>query len=251
MNWAEDVQHHITQLEAQLEYAFKDRGKLHQALVHRSYAHEHGLEEDNEPLEFLGDAVLGFLVAERIVRRRPEMGEGNMTRLRSSLVNTRNLAEEASKIGLGQALLLGKGEEGTGGRNKPALLADGFEAVIGALFLDGGVRPVRRVVRRLFADRIENWPTDHAAQMDAKTRLQEFCQARGWPLPVYQVTGESGPDHQRRFTIEVLVRGESAGRGSGTAKRRAEQAAAADALDYLSGPRNHGKTAGPRKGSRH
>ncbi|MDQ7006301.1 MAG: ribonuclease III, partial [Acidobacteriota bacterium] len=230
-----------------LGYTFKDRGKLHQALVHRSYAHERDLDHDNEPLEFLGDAVLGFLVAERIVRRRPDMGEGNMTRLRSSLVNTQNLAEEAGRLGLGSALLLGKGEEGTGGRSKPALLANGFEAVIGALFLDGGIRPVRTLVRRLFTKRIEQWPTDHASRMDAKTRLQEFCQARGWPLPVYQVVRESGPDHQRRFTIEVLVQGRSRGRGSGTAKRRAEQAAAADALERLGRSRAEASTPARRR----
>lgn len=223
----------FSDVEAQLNYTFKDSAILRQALVHRSYAHERGDELHNEPLEFLGDAVLGFVVAERIVRRRPDLDEGAMTRLRARLVNTRSLADEAKRLGLGEALLLGRGEERTGGRDKPSLLADALEAVIGAVFLDGGVRAARTFVMRLFARAIEETPGRGARSRDPKTALQEFLQARGLALPVYSLSGQEGPDHARAFVIEVIVDGRVLGLGRGTAKKRAEQEAAAIALDKL------------------
>lgn len=223
-------------LEAALGYHFEDRGLFRQALLHRSYAHEFGEPHHNEPLEFLGDAVLGFLVAERIVRRRPDMDEGGMTRLRAALVNTTRLAGEARRIGLGPALLLGRGEENSGGREKPTILADGLEALIGAMFLDGGTRPVRTLVTRLFRHAIEGAGSgggvDRAAR-DAKTELQERVQGNGWALPRYRLAEQTGPDHARQFVVEVLVRGEICGRGVGTSKKRAEQAAAQAALSTL------------------
>jgi ribonuclease III len=222
-------------MEEALGYSFTDRSWLEQALVHRSFSHEARLERNNEPLEFLGDAVLGFLVAEEIVRGHSEMSEGEMTRLRASLVNTRSLAAEARTLGLGRRLRLGRGEERSGGRNKPSLLADGFEALVGAVFLDGGIEPVRALLQRLFGPRIrEARPNEHR-HVDAKTELQEFLQAQGQPLPEYRVADSDGPDHARRYRIEVWVDGECIGRGSGTAKKRAEQAAAREALAVLKG----------------
>jgi ribonuclease III len=217
-------------IEETLGYRFRDPALLRQALVHRSYAHEAGESVHNEPLEFLGDAVLGFLVAERVVRRRPDLDEGAMTRLRSSLVNTLQLAEEADRAGLGDALLLGRGEEQSGGRRKPTLLADGFEAIVGAMFLDGGMRPVRTLVRRLFGAQIETAAKPGERTNDPKTELQERVQARGWPLPRYRIVEQRGPDHAREFVIEVVVNGASVGTGTGSSKKRAEQAAARAAL---------------------
>ncbi len=220
-------------IEAALGYRFADAALLRQALVHRSFAHEADEPLHNEPLEFLGDAVLGFLVAERIVRRRPDLDEGAMTRLRSSLVNTLSLADEARRIGLGDALLLGKGEEKGGGRAKPTLLADGFEAVVGAMFLDGGIRPVRTLVTRLFGTQIARVPARGERRSDPKTELQEKVQGKGLPLPRYRLVEQRGPDHAREFVIDVVVDGEVAGVGVGTSKKRAEQAAAQAALETL------------------
>lgn len=220
-------------IEVALEYTFADPALLHQALVHRSYAHEAGEPLHNEPLEFLGDAVLGFLVAERIVRHRADLDEGAMTRLRASLVNTGSLAEEGSRIGLGDALLLGRGEENSGGRQKPSLLADGFEAVIGAMFLDGGIRPVRRLANRLWSRAIASAPILGERSSDPKTELQERVQARGWQLPRYRLVDQRGPDHAREFVVEVVVNGTILGSGTGTSKKRAEQAAATAALKNL------------------
>ena len=198
-----------------------------------SGSHEARLPRNNEPLEFLGDAVLGFLVAEEIVRRHPDMSEGVMTRLRASLVNTRSLALAAQDLRLGERLRLGRGEERSGGRNKPSLLADGFEALIGAVFLDGGIRPARRITRRIFGGRIREAQPDEHRHVDAKTELQELLQSRGKPLPEYRVADADGPDHARRYRIEVWADGTCLGRGSGTAKKRAEQAAAREALSLL------------------
>ncbi len=220
-------------LEAALGYRFKDPALLHQALVHRSYSHEKGEEKNNEPLEFLGDAVLGFLVAELIVRRRPELSEGAMTRLRAALVNTRYLAKLGLDMGLGSCLLLGRGEDSSGGRAKPSLLADGVEAQIGAIFLDGGIRPVRSFVRRTFAGQIDAADAKKGRALDPKTALQEYVQARGWPLPVYETVEALGPDHARHFVIAVHVQGHEQARGRGSSKKRAEQDAARDALEAL------------------
>lgn len=221
------------ELEEALGYRFEDEGLLHQALVHRSYAHENSGQAHNEPLEFLGDAVLGFLVADRIIRRRPEFDEGQMTRLRAKLVNRHALAAEASDLGLGEQLLLGRGEVRTGGRKKPSILADVFEAVVGAIYLDGGVRAAKSFVRRRFGTRIDGTITKSPRTIDAKTELQEYTLGQGMGLPEYRLVEQRGPDHARRFVVEVEVEGEPRGRGQGSAKKRAEQAAAANALRAL------------------
>ncbi len=234
MRRGEERDRGLAGLEEALGYRFRDRELLHRALVHRSWFHEAEDEPaSNEPLEFLGDAVLGFLVAERILRRRPDLDEGGMTRLRASLVNTRSLAREARALGLGEHLLLGKGEDRSGGRKKPTILADTFEAIVGAIYLDGGIRPARSLVRRLFGQRIDTLPGPAARTGDPKTRLQEWLQGRGRPLPVYRVVDSRGPDHDREYTVEVLVEGRPVARGDGSAIKRAEQAAAEAALEVL------------------
>jgi ribonuclease-3 len=220
-------------IERALGYAFVDRELLERALTHRSAAHEARSVGHNEPLEFLGDAVLNFLVADRIVRRRPDLDEGAMTRLRASMVNTHRLAKEAERLDLGLAVRLGKGEDRSGGRQKLSILADTTEAVIGAIYLDGGIRPVRSLILRLFGTEIDSAGTRPAGNWDPKTRLQELVQARGLVLPEYRLLSETGPDHSREFVIEVLVEGEVIGRGTGSAKKRAEQAAASEALRTL------------------
>ncbi len=220
-------------IEGPLGYVFKNRALLEQALTHRSFANEHGVVENNEPLEFLGDAVLGFLVAERIIRKRPELKEGEATRLRASLVNTRALAEMGARLGLGQALRLGRGEEQSGGRAKPSLLADGVEALIGAVFLDGGVRAARRLVWSFLAKAIDSADPRRRSARDPKTALQEYLQGRGRALPEYRVVATRGPDHAREFEIAVVLSGEAIAFGRGSSKKRAEQNAARAALDLL------------------
>jgi ribonuclease-3 len=220
-------------IERALGYSFRDRGLLELALTHRSAAHELRTTGHNEPLEFLGDAVLNFLVADRIVRRRSDLDEGAMTRLRASMVNTHRLAKEAVRMDLGRAVRLGKGEERSGGREKLSILADTTEALIGAIYLDGGIRPVRSLILRLFGPEIDHAGTRPAGNWDPKTRLQELVQARGIVLPEYRLVSESGPDHSRQFEVEVLVDGQVIGRGAGSAKKRAEQAAASEALKAL------------------
>ncbi len=233
MRRRENFEKCLDRVEEALVYSFTDRELLRQALTHTSFAHENGSPTNNEPLEFLGDAVLGMLVAERIVRLRGELSEGSMTRLRALLVNTRSLAREAEQMSLGSCLLLGKGEERSGGRHKITLLADAFEAVLGAVFLDGGVRAARAIVNRLFTARIKSSGTRSNTNTDPKTELQECVQARGWPLPEYRVVESHGPDHAREFVVEVWIRSELYGVGHGSSKKRAEQAAAAIALAKL------------------
>lgn len=223
----------LDRVESALGYTFADRELLRRALTHRSFAHERGLTNHNESLEFLGDAVLGMLVAERIVQRRPELDEGAMTRLRSSLVSTRNLSREAATLNLGECLLLGRGEERSGGRTKPSLLADAYEAVVAAMYLDGGIRVVRSLVRRVFGKRIDDSSVRTGAHGDPKTTLQELVQAQGWLLPHYRLIDEHGPDHDRTFTVEVVINGSVRGSGSGSSKKRAEQEAAMQALQAL------------------
>jgi len=220
-----------TQLERSLGYRFHHTNLLELALTHRSYANEQNLDFHNERLEFLGDAVLGVIAAQWLYAEHPELPEGDLSKLKASLVSTQALAGFSTDLGVGRDLRLGVGEERSGGRSKPSLLADTLEAVFGAIYLDGGLEPVRKVVVPLLEDALAARPRIH--EEDAKTRLQESVQARGWDLPEYQVVEESGPDHAKRFTVEVLLRGRAAGRGAGRAKKVAEQRAAAQALAGL------------------
>ena len=214
-------------LEATLGYRFGDPSLLELALTHRSFTAEEDAEESNERLEFLGDAVLGLIVSTEL-HEAWELKEGEMAKVRAAVVNESTLAAVARSLGIDDAVLISRGEEASGGRTKPSILADATEALIGAVFLDGGLESARRVVlgrwRPIIADRAAS-----PGERDYKTRLQEIL-AREGDLPVYDVTG-SGPDHSRFFEAEVRVGGATLGRGTGSSKKRAQQAAARDALE--------------------
>jgi ribonuclease III len=218
-------------LESRFGYTFADRSLLRLALTHRSYAFEAGGLPTNERLEFLGDAVLGLVVTMFIYRRFPDEAEGRLAKLRAAAVNTGALAAVGRSLGLGEAVLLGRGEQQSGGRDKDSILADTLEATIGAVYLDGGIERATRLVERLFADLVENFATRRES-LDYKTSLQELTAARLSSLPHYSVS-EEGPDHQKRFTAEVRVAGEHLGTGQGRSKKEAEQAAASEAYQAL------------------
>jgi ribonuclease-3 len=212
---------------------FSDYLLLSRALTHRSYLNEHPEAiEDNERLEFLGDAVLDFLVGAWLYNRFPEMAEGALTRLRSALVRTEQLADFAQQIDLGTAMRLGRGEAGSGGRQRQALLCATFEALIGALYLDQGVDEVVDFVEPLLesvADQIVASGRIH----DPKSQLQEWTQARGLGAPTYRTVAAHGPDHAKIFEVEVIVSGLMHGRGTGNSKQSAAKAAAKDAMQSL------------------
>lgn len=220
------------QLQDALCYHFRDLSLLRNALTHSSYANENrNLKMPcNERLEFLGDSVLGFAVADFLYRSFPDRPEGEMTRMRADMVCETTLAQAAVSIGLGQELLLGRGEELGGGRKRASILADAMESVIAAAFLDGGYDAAHGIVERLIFCTV---PRQQMHNMDYKTMLQELVQQhRGQELS-YRGAGESGPDHNKRFFVEVLLNGEIVGMGEGTSKKRAEQAAAKAAIEKL------------------
>jgi len=225
------------ELQERVGYRFRDRGLLEHALTHRSRAAEDasGGVADNESLEFLGDAVLGLVVAEMLFRKYPHYNEGQKSKIKASVVSTLALARRAEQIKLGDHLLLGRGEEKTGGRFKQALLADGYEALIAALYLDGGLPAAAGFLERELTEAIESGAGEAVVGQDYKSALQERLQALGRPLPEYRVAAESGPDHRKEFTIAVVVAGEVLGTASGKAKKEAEQEAARLALDRLGG----------------
>jgi len=222
-------------LEVRVGYRFKDRGLLEHALTHKSKAHEDpsGGVADNESLEFLGDAVLGLVVAEALFRSFPSYNEGQKSKIKANLVSTTSLAEMAEQLGLGEHMILGRGEEKTGGRRKQALLADTCEALIAAIYLDGGLDPARAFLMREFSSGIEDARQPEYFGRDHKSRLQERLQAHGKPLPSYRVSGEVGPDHRKLFHIDVVVAGETLASATGKAKKEAEQEAARLALARL------------------
>jgi ribonuclease III len=221
----------VTSFEERLGHRFRRPELLELALTHRSYAHEQGLDGNYERLEFLGDAVLGAMTAEWLFAADPGRAEGELSRLKSVLVSEDSLAAFAADLGIGEALRLGVGEERSGGRGKRSLLADALEAILGALWLDGGADAVRPLVGRLLAQTMTD--RERLRRADTKTRLQELLQGRGWELPLYRVAAEEGPDHRKRFVVECQVRGEVVGRGEGRSKKAAEQRAAARALERL------------------
>lgn len=247
----------LAPLERALGYSFRTPELLLRALTHRSQAYElamdsggrveSGERQDNERLEFLGDAVIGLVVAEALYRAHPEWQEGELTRMRAQLVSRRNMAEVAQAAGLGQHLRLGKGEERSGGRRKTALLANAMEAVIAAIYVDAGhaLEPVRRFADQhllgMAAESLARDVVSGAPLGDHKSALQEFLQAGHTGVPVYLVESESGPDHRKRFHVEVRLKaadgelGEPLASGSGTTKKKAEQEAARRALAQLSG----------------
>jgi ribonuclease-3 len=205
------------------------------ALTHRSYAYENGGLPPNERLEFLGDAVLGLVVTDHLYRKHPELPEGQLAKLRASVVNMHALAGVARGLGeggLGAHLLLGKGEELTGGRDKASILADGMEAVIGAVYLQHGIDPARALVHRLFDGLLAEAPR-RGAGLDWKTSLQELTASSGLGVPEYRVR-EAGPDHRKEFTATVIVAGDELGTGDGRTKKEAEQKAAEGAWRTLS-----------------
>ncbi|MFD3743242.1 ribonuclease III [Nocardia sp. NPDC058633] len=207
---------------------------LRLALTHRSYAYENGGLPTNERLEFLGDSVLGLSITERLYTEHPEKSEGELAKLRASVVNMHALAEVARGLGdggLGQYLLLGKGEELTGGRDKPSILADGMESLLGAVHLEHGIETARGVVLRLFAELLERGPR-MGAGLDWKTSLQELTAERGLGVPAYEITS-TGPDHNKEFTATTVIAGRPYGTGIGRSKKEAEQQAAGTAYKAL------------------
>jgi ribonuclease-3 len=224
----------LAALQQTLGVSFNDPSLLEEALVHSSYVNENpAVATPNERLEFLGDAVLGLVIAEELYRRLPRSSEGEMTALRSSLVRRDALSRLAKAINLGDYLYLGKGEEASGGRRKPANLAGALEAVIAAIFLDQGLTITRTFILRLMAKEL-NQAIRGGIEPDYKSQLQELVQARYQQTPVYQVIEAMGPDHDRSFTVEVRVGDTVLGRGSGKNKKSAEEEAARSALDQLS-----------------
>ncbi len=219
-------------LEKTLGYSFRRPDLLARALIHRSWAVEHKAAADNERLEFLGDAVLELATSDLIYRRYADKcSEGDMTRMRASLVNENQLAEVAARLGLGEYIRLGRGERNSGGSRKPSLLSDALEAVIGAIYLDGGFQPALEFVEQILGELLRKAP--RGLQRDCKSRLQELVQARMHITPTYQVEDVSGPAHSRFFNVSLLLKGEVLSRGSGSSKKEAEQQAACKALEKL------------------
>jgi ribonuclease-3 len=226
-------------LERRIGYRFRDRGLLEHALTHRSRVHEDasGGVFDNESMEFLGDSVLGFVIAAMLFREFPQHNEGQKSKLKASLVSAASLARLAEQLDLGEFLILGRGEEKTGGRQKHAIISDCYEALIAAIYLDGGVEPAQRFIEQQFAELIDEAKRSGGGASftdDWKSALQEFLQAKGRGLPAYRLAAEVGPDHRKSFVVEVVVDGESIARAEGRSKKEAAQAAARAALERLS-----------------
>ena len=219
-------------LARRLGHDFADLGLLDRALTHTSRANESGPEvRHNEPFEFLGDALLGFVVADLLHRRDPEGDEGTKSRMRAHLVAEPSLARHAQALGVPELLLLGRGEEKTGGRRKAALWADAYEAVVAALYLDGGIEAAQRFIEHDFGAEIAVGP-QHAI-VDHKSALQELLQARGQAVPEYAVVEESGPSHRPRFRVECRIAGRAVAVGEGSSKKQAQQESARRALEML------------------
>jgi ribonuclease-3 len=226
-----------TPLEKRIGHRFKKVELLELALTHRSFANESGDAENYERLEFLGDAVLGLVASEWLFQRYPQLPEGELSKLKAHVVSKSALAPYAEQIELGATLRLGVGEERSGGRTKASLLADSLEALFGAVYLDARLAAAREVILPMLEAALGEAPGERSRAIgtDSKTRLQELAQGRGWPLPEYRLTGETGPDHNKVFTVECWLSGTPAGRGEGPSKKVAEQRAAADALAGLAG----------------
>ena len=224
----------LAALQRQIGHSFVDERLLRQALVHRSYLHENLSfpMPSNERLEFLGDALLNYAVAAHLYRLFPEETEGTLTKLRAGVVQRDTLARVARGLDLGSHLLMGRGEEHTGGRERASNLAHLYEAVVGALLLDAGQQAAEAYVLVTLRDATRDVVAGTLGA-DYKSELQEFCQARKWDAPLYRITTEEGPPHARHFQVEVVVQGESLGRGAGPSRQRAEKEAARNALSAL------------------
>lgn len=222
----------IKDLEAAIGYHFHNISLLQNALTHSSYANErwHNSLLSNERLEFLGDSVLGMLVAEYLYRNFPDRPEGELTRMRADMVCEGTLSATANRIGLGKHLMLGHGEEQGGGRTRDSILADAMESVIAACFLDGGLEAALQIVQKFILVEV---PVTRLHNVDYKTQLQELVQQKKNQVLSYALVGQSGPDHDKHFDVAVSLNGETVGVGSGSSKKRAEQMAARDAMEKL------------------
>ena len=222
----------MTALEEKLGYAFRDTGLLENALTHSSYANENRgkSQGSNERLEFLGDSILGMVVADYLYRAHPDLPEGDLTRTRAALVCEGSLVEVAHALGLGEYLKLGRGEDAGGGRHRPSIQADAVEALLAAVYLDGGIGSARKIIQHFILDREK----EKGANRDYKTALQELVQRESGQVLEYRLTGSSGPDHAKIFAVEVDLNGATVGAGQGHSKKEAEQNAAKAAIARLS-----------------
>ena len=220
-------------LEEKLGYRFANRALLENALTHSSYANENRAKgvQSNERLEFLGDSVLGMVVADYLYRTHPDLPEGDLTRTRAALVCEESLAEVAQVLELGAYLKLGKGEEAGGGRTRPSITADAVEAVLAAVYLDGGIGSARKIIQKYILDA----EAERGKNRDYKTALQELVQRESGQVLQYHLVGSSGPDHAKVFTVEVTLNGKTVGRGEGHSKKEAEQNSARAAIGALGG----------------
>jgi ribonuclease III len=220
----------LSDIQERISHRFMDPELLERALTHKSYANENRVPAHNERLEFLGDAVLNLEISEYLMKACPDSTEGDLSRLRASVVSEPALAAIAREIGLGAYIRLGRGEEQTGGRDKDSLLANCLEALIASVYLDAGKNVAESFVIHFFEEAIKK-SCGARGTLDYKTELQELCQERLKQLPEYRIVSETGPDHQKQFTVELLVKGEVYGSGIGKSKKDAEQKAAKEALD--------------------
>jgi len=217
-------------LQSRLGYFFQDQALLKEALTHRSFCEER--DSSYERLEFLGDSVIGLIISQFLYENFPQKTEGDLTKIKASLVSEITLAQVAQFISLGEYIRMSTEEEKAGGREKPSIISDAYEALVGALFLDGGLSPTKRMMEHHILSRISEITQDEAFR-NHKGELLEYLQARGRRLPRYEVLEEEGPDHEKRFIIAVFIKGDEWGRGSGTTKKEAEQNAAKIALEKL------------------
>lgn len=223
----------INELENNLGIVFKNKEHLINALTHRSYLNEHkDIKVHNERLEFLGDAVLELIVSDYLFNKFPNRSEGDLTSFRSALVKTESLADTARKLGIGESLLLSKGEEDTGGRTKDYLLANTFEAIIGAIYIDQGYEKCKEFVYTHLIPKL-NDIIKNRSDIDNKTRIQEITQAKYKVTPVYEVIHEEGPDHNKKFTVVVKINNKVIGKGVGKSKQKAQEQAALNGIEYL------------------
>jgi ribonuclease III len=225
----------LHELEILIGYSFNNQALLLQALTHRSFVNEHEAEKlhHNESLEFLGDSVLGFLISSRIFQSYPELTEGELSKIKAYLVSAANLVRLAEGIHLGDFVRLSRGEEKTGGRSKRAIVVDAYEAIIGAIYLDGGVEAAANFVGRQIEAFLEEQDFKQLTYGDFKSALQEHPHNLGRPEPVYRVVDEIGPDHKKTFVVQVMIRGEVIAESSGKTKKEAQQSAARLALEAL------------------
>ncbi len=229
MNAIKDLIDHSLDIEQKLGYQFRNRSLLALAFIHRSYINEHrDVNEHNERLEFLGDSILGLLISDYLYRNLPEVPEGELSALRSKLVDAPSCVANIQKLNLEKYLLLGKGERMNDGRGRESILSDLFEALIGAIYLDGGLESAKRFIFENFGEEID--ATLKSPLQNSKAILQDFCQKKFQQMPKYQVLTETGPDHSKSFEVAVLIEDVQMGKGHGSSKKEAQQAAAQDAL---------------------